>query len=101
MLTRGEFIFTIGYDGPSAVVDNHGRRKFGKLNTKELVEKGLFRAAFSSATYAQDAAEQRFVAEAYYKAQGRSPADVSDADVAAMGKLFGVFLVDVKRSINI
>jgi len=99
MLTREEFIFTIGYDGPAAVVDNHGRRKFGRLSTRELVEKGLFRAAFSSAVYAQDTTEQRSVAEAYYKMQGRSPADISDGDVTAMGKLFGTFLVDVKRSI--
>lgn len=99
MLSRENFIFTIGYDGPAAVVDSHAKRKYGRLSTAELAEKGLFRAAFSSSVYSQDPGEQRLVAEAYYKVRGRSAADVSDADVAALGKLFGVFLVDVNRSI--
>ena len=100
MLSREDFVFTIGYDGPSAVVDNHAKRKFGKLSTRELAEKGLFRAAYSSAVYSKDPQEQRFVAEAYNRLRGQS-ADVSDADVSALGRLFGVFLVDVKRSIAI
>jgi len=100
VLSREDFVFTIGYDGPSAVVDNHAKRKFGKLSTRELAEKGLFRAAYSSAVYSKDPQEQRFVAEAYNRLRGQS-ADVSDADVSALGRLFGVFLVDVKRSIAI
>jgi len=100
VLSREDFVFTIGYDGPAAVVDNHARRKYGRLSTRELAEKGLFRAAYSSAVYSKDPQEQRFVAEAYYKLTGRT-AEVSDAEVAALGRLFGVFLVDVKRSIVI
>jgi len=100
VLSREDFVFTIGYDGPAAVVDNHAKRKYGKLSTRELAEKGLFRAAYSSAVYSQDPQEQRFVAEAYNRLIGRST-DVSDAEIAALGRLFGVFLVDVKRSIAI
>ena len=100
MLSREDFVFTIGYDGPAAVVDNQARRKYGKLSTRELTEKGLFRAAYSSAVYSKDPQEQRFVAEAYNKLKGLST-DMSDAEVAAMGRLFGVFLVDVKRTIAI
>ena len=100
MLSREDFVFTIGYDGPAAVVDNHAKRKYGKLSTRELAEKGLFRAAYSSAVYSKDPQEQRFVAEAYNRLKGQS-AEVSDAEVAALGRLFGVFLVDVKRSISI
>ena len=101
MLSREEFVFTIGYDGSAAVVDNHGKRKFGKLSTKELAEKGLFRAAYASAVYAESPQEQRFVAEAYHKLRGQPAAEVSDAEVSGMGKLFGVYLVDVKRTISI
>ena len=101
MLSREDFVFTIGYDGPAAVVDNHAKRKYRKLSTRELAEKGLFRAAYSSAVYSKAPQEQRFVAEAFHKLRGLSPADVSDADVAALGKLFGVYLVDVKRTITI
>jgi len=99
MLSREDFIFTIGYDGPAAVVDNQAKRKYGKLSTQQLAEKGLFRAAYSSAVYSKNPQELKFVAEAYHKLRGVSPADVSEADVAAQARLFGVFLVDVKRSI--
>ena len=101
MLSREDFVFSIGYDGPAAVVDNQARRKYGRLSTRELAEKGLFRAAYSSAVYSKDPQEQRFVAEAYNKVRGQSSADMSDAEVAALGRLFGVFQVDVKRSIYI
>ena len=96
MLSREDFVFTIGYDGPSAVVDNRAKSKYKKLSTKQLVENGLFRAAYSSAVYSKDTQEQRFVAEAFHKLTGKT--EVSDADVAALGKLFGVYLVDVKRT---
>ena len=104
MLSREDFIFTIGYDGPSAVVDKHARNKYGKLNTRELAGKGLFRAAYSSAVYSKDPRELKFVAEAYNKLGGRSLAaspelDLSEADLSALNRLFGVSLVDVKRSI--
>jgi len=101
VLSREDFVFSIGYDGPAAVVDNHAKKKYQRLSTRELAEKGLFRAAYSSAVYSKDPQEQRLVAEAYHRQRGLSPADVSDADVAAMGRLFGVYLVDVKRTITI
>ena len=105
MLSREDFVFTIGYDGPAAVIDNQAKRKYGKLSTKELLEKGLFRAAYSSAVYSKDPAELKFVANAY-KRLGNPAADVfdaelSEADKSAMSRLFGVFLIDVKRSIAI
>ena len=109
MLSREDFIFTIGYDGPAAVVDNQAKKKYGKLSTRELAEKGLFRAAYSSAVYSKDPAELVFVAEAYKQLCGssRDPgADTSGtvlsaADRSALDRLFGVFLVDVKRSISL
>ena len=103
MLSREDFVFTIGFDGPSAVVDAQAKKKYGKLSTRELLEKGLFRAAYSSAVYSKDPAEIKFVANAY-KRMGNSSADVfekelSEADKSATDRLFGVYLMDVKRSI--
>jgi hypothetical protein len=95
VLSREDFIFTIGYDGPVAVVDKQARKKFGKLSTKELAEKGFFRPAYSSAVYSGNKEEIELVAEAYNRSGGNS------ADVSAMDRLFGVTLVDVKRSILI
>ena len=89
MLSREDFVFTIGYDGPAAVVDKQAKRKYGKLSTRELAEKGLFRAAYSSAVYSGNQEDLRFVA------------DLAQAGLSAMDRLFGVFMVDVKRSIYI
>jgi hypothetical protein len=94
MLSREEFIFTIGYDGPAAVVDNQARKRYGSLSTRDLAEKGLFRAAYSSAIWSKDAAELEAVVEIYNKATGSSLTPDSSLD-----RLFGVFPVEVKRSI--
>jgi len=31
-LSRGDFVFTIGYDGPVAVVDGQAKRHYGSLH---------------------------------------------------------------------
>jgi len=49
MISREDFIFTIGYDGGTAIVDGKAKAKYGKLGTAALAEAGLFRAAFASA----------------------------------------------------
>ena len=92
MLPRGDFIFTIGYDGPVAVIDSQARKRYGSLSTKELIEKGLYRAAYSSAIYSKNPDELRLVADAYSSLTG------SSINMASMDRLFGVFPVEVKRS---
>ncbi|GHV93501.1 hypothetical protein AGMMS50268_40040 [Spirochaetia bacterium] len=94
MLSRNDFVFTIGYDGPAAVVDSQAKRRYGDLSTGELAEKGLFRAAYSSAVYSKDPAELAAVVEIYNRIAGASLTVSSPLD-----RLFGVFPVDVKRSI--
>ena len=96
MLSREDFVFTIGYDGSAAVIDNQAKKKYGKLSTRELAERGLFRAAYSSAVYSGVEDELKLVAEAYNKLAGRPGGDIS-----ALERLFGVALVDVKRSISL
>jgi hypothetical protein len=96
MLSREEFVFTIGYDGPAAVVDGQAKRRYGSLSTAELVEKGLFRAAYSSAIYSGDSGELQTVLDAYNKVSGSSFTTASPLD-----RLFGVFPVTVKRSITL
>ena len=96
MLSREDFIFTIGYDGPAAVVDGQAKRKYGRLPTRDLAEQGLFRAAYSSAIYSQNKAELETVVALYNKAAGTS----YTAD-SALDRLFGVFPVEVKRAITL
>ncbi|MDR0451785.1 MAG: hypothetical protein LBH15_01930 [Treponema sp.] len=97
MLSREDFVFTIGYDGPAAVVDGQAKRRFGSLSTAELAEKGLFRAAYSSAVYSKDPAEIRAVSEMYRKAIAASGDGASAAP--SPDRLFGVFPVEVRRII--
>jgi len=94
MLSREDFIFTIGYDGPSAVVDGRAKKRYGSLSTRQLAEKGLFRAAYSSAVWAGSAEDMEAVVEIYNRISGSSLAVDSQ-----LGRLFGVFPIEVKRSV--
>jgi hypothetical protein len=93
MLSREDFVFTIGYDGPLAVVDGQAKRRYGSLSTRQLAELGLFRAAYSSAVFSGDPSDMETVLEFYNKAANGSYAPDSSLD-----RLFGVFPVEVKRA---
>lgn len=92
MLSREDFIFTIGYDGPAAIIDGHAKKRYRGLSTQALIEKGLFRAAYSSAVYSKDPKELQMVADAFNRLTGAA------VELPAMDRLFGVFPVEAKRS---
>jgi hypothetical protein len=94
MLSREEFVFTIGYDGPAAVIDGQAKRRYGSLSTKALAEKGLFRAAYSSAIWSKDPKDMEALIETYNRISGTSLTPDSPLD-----RLFGVFAIKVNRSI--
>jgi uncharacterized protein YnzC (UPF0291/DUF896 family) len=96
MLSREDFIFTIGYDGPAAVIDGQAKRRYGSLSTRELAEKGLFRAAYSSAIRSNDPQDLEAVVVIYNRISGSSPKPDS-----ALDRLFGVFPIQVNRSITL
>jgi hypothetical protein len=88
VISRKDFVFTIGYDGSTAVVDGGLKRRFGSLNTSELAEKGLFKQALCSAVY--DGAEEalNLVLERY-----NARAEHKLAHVEELKRMFGVFEV--------
>jgi hypothetical protein len=96
MLSREDFIFTIGYDGPAAVVDGQAKRRYGSLTTGDLAEKGLFRAAYSSAIWSKDPKDMEVLVETYNRISGSSLTPDSPLD-----RLFGVFPIKVSRSITL
>ena len=51
MISRGHFVFTIGYEGNTAVVDGAMKKRYGSLSTVELAEKQLYKQAVCSAVY--------------------------------------------------
>lgn len=96
MLSRENFVFTIGYDGESAIIDGRAKRQYGKLSTMELAEEGLYRAAFASAFYDLDKDPkqmQEFIQ--FFNAK----AGTSYTKPEELKRLFGFNVEDVSRTI--
>jgi hypothetical protein len=94
MISREDFVFTIGYDGAAAVVDGRAKKQYGKLGTMELAEAGLYRAAFSSALYSKDEAQiSAFIA--FFNAKAGTSYTRGDE----LQRLFGVNLEEVTKTI--
>jgi hypothetical protein len=93
LVNRADFLFVIGYDGDKAVVHGQQRRRFGKLDTAQLLEQGLYKAAFCSAEFSGKADELELVRAAMEQVAGQ-PCSLED-----LRKLFGVYGVpdNVKR----
>ena len=53
-MKKMDFVFTIGYSGPSALIDKRSAQKYGHFSLEQLLEAGLFKAAFSSALFDND-----------------------------------------------
>ncbi|MCF7928485.1 MAG: hypothetical protein K9L68_05895 [Spirochaetales bacterium] len=97
-MKRADFVFTIGYEGNQAVVNKNAARKFGSLSHEKLIEKGLFKEAFSAALYDGDQEGMEEVLNAYNRYAGSSYTSIEQ-----LKRLFGVFEVPevVKKSLYI
>lgn len=93
MIAREDFIFAIGFEGAVAVVDGKAKREFGKLSTAQLAEKGLYRAAFSSALYSKKPEEMAAFIDFFNAKAGTRYTDASQ-----LSRLFGVYLEDVSKT---
>lgn len=87
-MKKEEFVFTIGYQGATALVDGQSLKKYRRLSALELAEEGLFRAAFCSALYDSDAAAMNRIREMYNEKSGSEYTTSED-----LKRLFGVFEV--------
>ncbi|MEW6549527.1 MAG: hypothetical protein AB1407_08705 [Spirochaetota bacterium] len=93
MISREDFIFAIGFEGPVAVVDGKAKKEFGKLSTMELAEKGLYRAAFSSALFSKSEKEMAdFIS--FFNAK----AGTSYSEASQLSRLFGVYLEEIEKA---
>lgn len=89
MIGRADFLFTIGYDGNTAVVDGNLKRKYGRYTAEQLAAEGMFKQALCSAIYAQAGqGELGKVLEAY-----NAQAEQKLASVEELKRIFGVFEV--------
>jgi hypothetical protein len=88
MISREDFLFTIGYDGATAIVDGKAKKQYGKLGTMELAEAGLYRAAFASALRAS--VEGRDVDMKSFIAFFNAKAGTAYTKAEELKRLFGV-----------
>jgi hypothetical protein len=49
MLSREDFMFTVGFQGNSAIIDSHQKRRYANLSLEGLLERGLYKPAICSA----------------------------------------------------
>lgn len=94
MISRDDFVFTIGFDGALAVVDGKAKKEYGKLSTMQLAEKGLYRAAFSAALYSGKQDEMTAFID-YFNAK----AGTQYTAQAQLSRLFGVYLDDIDKTL--
>ena len=84
-MNREDFVFTVGFEGSTAFVDGKAKRRYSKLSTIELIDKGLFKAAFCSALYDSDDGAIRRLLETYNAEHGAAYENAEQ-----LKRLFGV-----------
>lgn len=87
-MKREDFIFTIGYSGDTALVDGRAKKEYSRLTVDELIEKGLWRAAFCAALFDGDLELMDRVVREYSSRSGAHLESVED-----MKRMLGVFEV--------
>ncbi len=84
-MKREDFVFTVGFDGATSVVDGAARRRHGRASVDELLEAGLYRPAACAALWDGDEAAIGRVIETVNRMSGSSLRGRED-----LIRLFGV-----------
>ena len=84
-MRREDFVFCIGYEGSTAIVDGRLLRRHGSHTTMQLAEAGLFKQAINSAMFAGNPQELDAVA-AIFNQKTSSPV----RSVEELKRIFGV-----------
>ena len=84
-MRREDFVFCIGFEGGTAIIDGRLMRRHGSSTSRQLAEAGLFKQAVSSAVFNDSAAELDEVLAVY---NGRAKAPMRS--VEELKRTFGV-----------
>jgi len=84
-MKRDNFLFTIGYQGDTAIVDAASKKKYAKLKTLELALKGLFKPAVCSAILNNSREELESIKKIYNEKN-----EEKIESVEALKRVFGV-----------
>ncbi len=83
-MRREDFVFCIGYEGSTAIVDGKLLRRYGAFSTRQLAEAGLFKQAVCSALWSGKPEELEEVLSVYNQGT-TSPA----RSVEELSRIFG------------
>jgi hypothetical protein len=84
-MRREDFVFCIGYEGSTAIVDGRLLRRHGSQTTRQLAEEGLYKQAINSAMFA-DSAQELDEVVAIFNAKTSSPV----RSVEELKRIFGI-----------
>jgi len=84
-MRREDFVFCIGFEGGTAIIDGRMMRRHGSSTSRQLAEAGLFKQAVSSAVFNNSAAELDEVLAVYNE---RTRAPIGSVD--ELKRTFGV-----------
>jgi hypothetical protein len=96
-MKKEDFIFTVGYQGATALVDKSNKGKYARMSLEQLIEKGLLKPALCWYIWEREAGDvektelgkhERVLIDAVNKAEGASFETISQIE-----RLFGVFRV--------
>jgi hypothetical protein len=85
-MKRDDFIFTIGYQGNTAIIDGNTKKKNAAVSYKGLAEKGLYKAAYCAVLESGDAAALEDFVSLF---NARVPGKLYGKD--ELSRLFGVY----------
>lgn len=75
-MTRNAFVFCVGYNGGTAIVDRKLEARFGRLGTRDLFAQGLYKPAVASAIYAKNAEDLEWLRQEYGRVTGTPLRDI-------------------------
>jgi hypothetical protein len=84
-MRREDFVFCIGFEGSTAIIDGRMMRRHGSQTTRQLAEAGLFKQAVCSAVFNGSPGELDEVLSLY---NARTQAPISS--VEELKRTFGV-----------
>jgi hypothetical protein len=79
-MRRADFIFCIGFDGASAIVDGRLMRRYGKLSALQLAEAGLYKQAISASLFDRDQGSLEGILAAYNRRAAKPLSSVEELE---------------------
>ena len=75
-MTRNAFVFCIGYNGGTAIVDRKLEAQYGRLGTRELFTQGMYKPAVASAIFAKSDDDLEWLRVEYARITGKELRDI-------------------------